>query len=64
VRRYTQSPTQPMSYLTGKQQIMELRERERRRLGSRFDLRGFHDRLLSYGSVPVSLIEPTFATAV
>jgi len=64
VRRYTQSPTQPMSYLTGKQQIMELRERERRRLGSRFDLRAFHDRLLSYGSVPVSLIEPTFATAV
>jgi uncharacterized protein (DUF885 family) len=64
VRRYTQSPTQPMSYLTGKQQIMELRERERRRLGSRFDLRAFHDRLLSYGSVPISLIEPTFATAL
>ena len=64
VRRYTQSPTQPMSYLTGKQQILELREGERRRLGSRFDLRAFHDRLLSYGSVPVSLIEPTFATAV
>ena len=61
VRRYTQSPTQPMSYLTGKQQIMELRDRERKRLGSRFDLRAFHDHLLSYGSVPVSLIEPTFA---
>lgn len=63
VRRYTQSPTQPMSYLTGKQQIMELRERERARLGVRFDLRTFHDRLLSYGSIPVSLIEPTFANA-
>ena len=61
VRRYTQSPTQPMSYLAGKQQIMELRDREQRRLGARFDLRAFHDRLLSYGSVPVSLIEPTFA---
>src|SRR5450755_3412724 len=41
-RRYTQSPTQPMSYLTGKQQILELRERERARLGNSFDLRAFH----------------------
>ena len=59
-RRYTQSPTQPMSYLTGKHQIMDLRKRERERLGTKFELRAFHDRLLSYGSVPVSLIEPTF----
>lgn len=56
VRRYTQSPTQPMSYLVGKQQILELRERERQRLGQNFDLRAFHDRLLSYGSIPISLI--------
>jgi uncharacterized protein (DUF885 family) len=56
VRRYTQSPTQPMSYLVGKQQILDLRDRERRRLGKDFDLRAFHDRLLSYGSIPVALI--------
>jgi uncharacterized protein (DUF885 family) len=62
-RRYTQSPTQPMSYLTGKHQITQLREREKDRLGSQFDLRRFHDRLLSYGSIPVALIEPTFAEA-
>jgi uncharacterized protein (DUF885 family) len=60
VRRYTQSPTQPMSYLMGKHQILELRDREKQRLGSRFDLRVFHDRLLSYGTIPVALIEPTF----
>jgi len=63
VRRYTQSPTQPMSYLLGKHQILELRERERNRLGPRFDLQTFHDRLLSYGTVPLALIEPTFAGA-
>jgi len=57
VRRYTLSPTQPMSYLVGKQQILELRERERTRLGAAFDLRAFHDRLLSFGTIPVSLIE-------
>jgi len=61
VRRYTQSPTQPMSYLLGKQQILDLRERERQRLGPRFDLCSFHNRLLSYGTIPVALIEPTFA---
>ncbi len=57
VRRYTQTPTQPMSYLVGKHQILDLRERERQRLGSRFDLRDFHDRLLAQGSLPVALIE-------
>jgi uncharacterized protein (DUF885 family) len=57
VRRYTQSATQPMSYLVGKQQIMDLREREKQRLGSAFDLHAFHDRLLAQGSLPVSLID-------
>ena len=56
VRRYTQSPTQPMSYLVGKQQIIELRDRQRRKLGNAFDLREFHDRLLSQGTIPVALI--------
>jgi len=63
VRRYTHEPTQPLSYLTGKRQIMRLRDREKSRLGARFDLRSFHDRLLSYGTIPVALIEPTFAQA-
>ena len=63
VRRYTQEPTQPMSYLMGKEQIMQLRTREQERLGAGFALRQFHDRLLSYGTIPLSLIEPTFATA-
>ena len=52
-----------MSYLTGKQQIMDLRARERRRLGDAFDLRAFHDRLLSFGSIPIALIERGFAAA-
>ncbi len=60
VRRYTQSPTQPMSYLLGKHQILELRESEKKRRGEKFVMRDFHDRLLSYGTIPVALIEPTF----
>jgi len=63
VRRYTQSATQPMSYLMGKHQIMNLRQREQERLGGRFSLQAFHDRLLSYGTIPVALIEPAFAAS-
>jgi uncharacterized protein (DUF885 family) len=63
VKRYTQSPTQPLSYLVGKQQIMDLRGAEQARLGSAFELRRFHDRLLSFGSIPLALIEPRMAPA-
>jgi uncharacterized protein (DUF885 family) len=56
VRRYTMSPTQPMSYLIGKREILGLREEVRNSEGNRFDLKRFHDRLLSYGSIPVALI--------
>lgn len=64
VRRYTQSATQPMSYLVGKQQIMDFRGREQQRLGAGFELRAFHDRLLSFGSIPLALVEPNFSLEV
>ena len=56
VLRYTRTPTQPMSYAVGKQAILNLREDLRSRLGPVFDLGGFHDRFLSFGSIPVGLI--------
>jgi uncharacterized protein (DUF885 family) len=56
VKRYTQSPTQPMSYLIGKLEIQKLRDDYRRLVGDRFTLRGFHDKLLSYGTIPVGLV--------
>ena len=56
VKRYTMTPTQPMSYLVGKLQILELRDFVRQRLGERFDLRDFHTRLLAVGSLPPSLV--------
>jgi uncharacterized protein (DUF885 family) len=45
-----------MSYAVGKHEILRLREDERRSRGPAFSLRDFHDRLLRYGSIPVSLI--------
>jgi len=55
VRRYTRTPTQPMSYLVGKQQLIEIRGEVKSRLGKRFNLYDFHKALLSCGTVPPAL---------
>jgi len=54
VHRYTYTPTYQLSYLLGKVLLLQLREDERRRLGSSFNLRDFHDTLLRNGSLPIS----------
>lgn len=56
VRRYTLTPTQPMSYILGKRAILALRDQVRRRQGDRFNLRRFHNDLLSHGSLPPRLV--------
>ncbi|MEE9457393.1 MAG: DUF885 domain-containing protein [bacterium] len=55
VKRYIYTPTQPMSYLVGKREIMALRSDyfERHPEAS---LRDFHDRVLAVGSLPVKLV--------
>jgi uncharacterized protein (DUF885 family) len=57
VRRYCSNPTQPMTYIMGKRQIMDLKSSLERKQGTRFDLRAFHNDLLSYGAVPPRLIK-------
>ena len=54
IRRYSSTPTYPLSYLLGKVLILGLREDERRRHGAAFSLRRFHDTLLTNGSLPIS----------
>ncbi len=56
VGRYTLSPTQPMSYLVGREEILALRERVKTLGAGDFDLKRFHDRLLGHGSVPPALL--------
>ncbi len=51
------SPSQKISYITGKWQIMRLLGRYRERFGASFRLGAFHDQLISYGTVPLSVIE-------
>ena len=47
-------PTYPLSYLLGRTLLLGLREDERRRLGTDFSLKRFHDALLRNGSLPIS----------
>lgn len=57
VGRYITNPGQASSYLLGKVQILALRDDYRKAKGADFSLRGFHDDLLSHGSIPVALIK-------
>ncbi|MDP9361532.1 MAG: DUF885 domain-containing protein [Acidobacteriota bacterium] len=50
------SPTQKISYITGKWQIMRLLGRYRDAKGATFRLGQFHDDLLANGSLPVSIL--------
>ncbi|MBI4523021.1 MAG: DUF885 domain-containing protein [Deltaproteobacteria bacterium] len=54
---YSQSPSIPMGYASGWSMINRLREQEKKKWGSRFSLRDFHDRLLSAGSISLPLVE-------
>lgn len=56
VRRYCAEPTYPMSYAIGRREIMRLRDRWRQVRGPDAPLREFHDHLLSWGTIPPSLI--------
>jgi len=51
------SPSQKIGYMVGKWQIMRLLGRYRDAQGAKFRLGDFHDQLISYGSLPVSVIE-------
>lgn len=56
VRRYCESPTQPMSYVVGKLLLQELLEDYRIERGERGSLLAFHSEVLSQGSLPIDLI--------
>ena len=57
VERYFNIPGQATSYMIGQLKIFELRERARRALGPRFDIRDFHAVVLENGAVPLDMLE-------
>ena len=57
VERYCVWPGQACSYMLGKITILRLREKAKVALGSRFDIRKFHDAVLLNGAVPLTVLE-------
>jgi uncharacterized protein (DUF885 family) len=62
-RRGTSDPTY-LVYTLGKWEILDLRDEVRRREGSKFNLKDFHDRFLAYGRAPVPLIREDWLNAM
>ena len=56
VRRYCAAPAYQLCYAVGRRELLRLRDDARKRAGASFNLRAFHDEVLSYGGMPVSLI--------
>ncbi|MBB4682824.1 DUF885 domain-containing protein [Amycolatopsis jiangsuensis] len=61
VDRYLGYPGQALAYLVGRLEIQRIRAAAEGRLGSRFDIRGFHDTVLSAGSLPLSVLDTVVA---
>lgn len=57
VDRYISWPAQALSYKLGEMDILRLRAKAEAALGSKFDLRAFHDAVLSMGSVPLPVLD-------
>jgi uncharacterized protein (DUF885 family) len=60
VDRYISLPGQALAYKTGQLELLRIREEAQRRMGPAFDIRGFHDAILSDGALPL----PTLAEVV
>lgn len=57
IERYAVWPGQACSYMVGKLTFIRLRDKARAALGSRFDIRKFHDAVLLAGSMPLTVLE-------
>jgi len=57
VERHFVMPGQATAYKIGMLKIMELKKRAEQMLGSKFDIRGFHEVILKDGAVPLNIME-------
>jgi len=55
--RYIAWPGQALAYKLGQLKFRELRERARKELGGQFDVKSFHDEMLSGGVLPLDLLD-------
>jgi uncharacterized protein (DUF885 family) len=57
IDRYIALPAQALSYKIGQLKISGIRSKAERALGSKFDIRAFHDEILKDGAMPLDLLE-------
>jgi uncharacterized protein (DUF885 family) len=57
VERYFVDPGQALAYKVGMMKILALREQAREELGVKFDLKQFHNEVLSHGALPLTVLE-------
>jgi uncharacterized protein (DUF885 family) len=55
--RYIAWPAQALSYKLGQLKFRDLRDRAQKALGPKFDIRTFHDEMLSGGVLPLDLLD-------
>ena len=57
IERYMAIPGQALSYKIGQLKIIELRQKAEKELGSKFDIKKFHQIVLESGVMPLALLE-------
>jgi uncharacterized protein (DUF885 family) len=57
IERYFVAPGQALGYKVGMLKILELREKAKQALGPKFDIRQFHNEVLTHGALPMVLLE-------
>ena len=57
VVRYLANPGQALSYKVGQLSISDMRAQAKQKMGANFDVRSFHDQVISTGTLPLAVLE-------